>query len=362
MNLLEEARQEIDRIDSQMRALFEERMTAVGKVAQYKKERGMQIFDSARENQVIEKNAAKMTRPDLRPYYVSFLRAGMDVSKQYQHRLLEGLRVAFSGVEGAFAQIAARRIFPDGASVPHPSFRAAYDAVVSGECDLAVLPLENSSNGDVGQVMDLIFFGDLYVSGIYDIAVVQNLLGVKGATVDGVKTVISHPQALGQCAAFLRAHGYATQERVNTAVAAKEVAETGDPTLAAIASEEAAAEFGLVKLEGHINEDATNTTRFVVLSRDRRDPSEGDRNFILLFTVKNEAGCLAAALAAIGESGFNMRALKSRPSRELAWSYYFFCECEGNIHSENGKALLEKLKETCFDVKVAGSYEKDIQL
>ncbi len=360
MNLLEEARRDIDRIDGEMCRLFEERMEAVGKVALYKKENGLQVFDAAREDEVVEKNAARITREDLRPYYVNFLKNAMAVSRRYQHRLLDGMRAAYSGAEGAFAEIAAHRIFPDCAAVPHATFKDAYDAVKTGDCDLAVLPLENSVGGDVGQVMDLIFFGDLVVSGVYDVAVEQNLLGVPGATLDGVRRVISHAQALGQCADFIQRHGFSTEERINTAAAAREVAEKGDPALAAIASSEAGKAFGLVKLAGSINEDRDNTTRFAVLTRSRKDPSPSDKNFILLFTVKNEAGGLARAITAIGAHGYNMRALKSRPSRDLAWNYYFFCECEGNIHDSEGRALMRELKIVCQDVKIAGSYEKDL--
>ncbi len=362
MNVLEEARREIDRVDGEMRRLFEARMDAVARVAAYKKEHGLMILDPAREAAVVENGAAAFPREDLRPYYVDFLRDTMAVSRRYQKGLLDGMRVAYCGVSGAFAELAARRIFPAGVPVPCPGFKEAYDAVKTGDCDLVVLPLENSVNGDVGQVMDLIFFGDLFVAGVYDVAVVQHLLGTPGATLDSVKRVISHPQALGQCASFIRAHGYETGERVNTAVAAREVAEKGDVTTAAIGSEEAAGQYGLVKLAERIQSEGDNTTRFVVLTRSRKDPDPKDKSFILLFTVKNEAGGLARAITAIGAHGYNMRALKSRPARDLSWSYYFFCECEGNIYDSEGRSLMRELNIVCQDVKIAGSYERDVRV
>ena len=118
----------------------------------------------------------------------------------------------------------------------------------------------------------------------------------------------------------------------------------------------------VLDLAERINEDSDNTTRFAVLTRSRRDPSPEDRSFILLFTVKNEAGGLARAITAIGAHGYNMRALKSRPSRDLAWNYYFFCECEGNIHDSEGRALMRELNIVCQDVKIAGSYERDVRV
>lgn len=362
MTELEKARQTINEVDKQMAELFKTRMDAVKAVAEYKRTHGLQVTDNAREAEVIRRNSKMVEDETLKSYYVDFLQHNMDISKNYQHRILEGMRVAFSGVEGAFANIAANKVFPDAIAVPHPDFKSAYDSVVNGDCDAVILPIENSFNGDVGQVMDLAFFGSLYINGVYDISVVQNLLAVKGTTMDEVKTVISHPQALGQCASYIRKHGFETVEAVNTAVAAKQVAESGRHDIAAIGSDEAAVKFGLKKLEAHINESNNNTTRFAVFSRSAKTPSVADSNFIMLFTVTNEAGSLGKAISIIGENGFNLRALKSRPTKELIWSYYFYAEGEGNIHSEAGKKMISELKEKCSNIRVLGSYEKEIAL
>ncbi|MEE1054210.1 MAG: chorismate mutase, partial [Acutalibacteraceae bacterium] len=200
MTELEKARQTINEVDKQMAELFKTRMDAVKAVAEYKRTHGLQVTDNAREAEVIRRNSKMVEDETLKSYYVDFLQHNMDISKNYQHRILEGMRVAFSGVEGAFANIAANKVFPDAIAVPHPDFKSAYDSVVNGDCDAVILPIENSFNGDVGQVMDLAFFGSLYINGVYDIGIVQNLLAIKGTTIDDVKTVISHPQALGQCA------------------------------------------------------------------------------------------------------------------------------------------------------------------
>ena len=361
MNKLEEARESINEIDKEMADLFTRRMKAVGIVAEYKKQRGLQITDSSREEAVVERNSAYITDESLKEYYVKFLRNNFEVSKSYQHRLLDGMRVAYTGVEGAFANIAAKKIFPDATAVSCRDFKSAYDSVVKGTCDVAVLPVENSYNGDVGQVMDLAFFGNLYITGIYDISVVQNLLGVEGATIDDIRTVISHEQALGQCEDYIHEHGFEAVPVVNTAVAAKQVAEKGDKSIAAIASDEAAKIYGLKKLEAHINGSANNTTRFAVFSR---VPTErkSDGQFIMLFTVNNEAGSLGKAISVIGDYGYNLRALKSRPSKDLIWSYYFYAEGEGNINSENGENMLEELSECCNQVRIVGSFDREIAL
>ena len=362
MNDLEKAREIINEIDKEMARLFEKRMDAARMVAAYKKENGLPVDDLAREAKIIKCNSALINDEDYRSYYVNFLQSTIDISKNLQHRLLDGMRVAYSGVEGAFANIAANRIFPDAKAVSCRDFKSAYEAVVSGDCDCALLPVENSHNGDVGQVMDLAFFGPLFVSGVYEIDIVQNLLAVNGTAMADIKQVISHPQALGQCAAYIEKHGWESIEAVNTAVAVKQVAQSGRHDIAAIGSEEAGEKFGLVKLEGHINESGTNTTRFAVFTRAQRPYNPIDDHFILLFTVKNAAGSLGRAVSVIGEHGFNLRALKSRPTKELVWDYYFYAEGEGNIRSESGKAMIRELKKCCSGVKILGSFEKEYHI
>ncbi len=362
MTDLEKARLIINECDDGIRILFEKRMSAVKMVAKYKKENGIPVDDIEREEQMIKRSSKLVSDEDMRSYYVNFLRASIDISKQYQHKLLDGTRVAYSGVVGAFANIAAERVFPDAVTVPYPDFEQAYRAVENGECDCAILPIENSFNGDVGKVMDLAFFGTLYVNGVYEAEIVQNLIACEGATLSSIKTVISHPQALGQCAEFIKSHGYASKEAVNTAVAAEQVAKSKRLDIAAIGSVEAAEKFGLVKLEGHINAASNNTTRFAVFSRTRRAPSPKDNHFIMLFTVKNEAGSLGRAISVIGEHGFNLKALKSRPTKELIWDYYFWSEGEGNISSDEGERMKKKLKECCSNFKLLSSFDKEIKI
>lgn len=362
MTDLEKGRELINEADKEMARLFEQRMDAVKLIVAYKKERGMPVEDLSREKEMIRRNTAAIVNEEYRPYYVNFLQSVVNVSKNLQHRLLDGLRVAYSGVEGAFAQLVAKRILPEAACVPCSNFAAAYEAVVSGQCDCALLPVENSFNGDVGKVLDLAFFGPLYVTGVYEAEIVQNLLGVPGACVEDVDTVISHPQALGQCAGYIANHGFKTQDAANTAVAAQQVAQMGQKNVAAIGSEEAGAKFGLVKLDSHINESSNNTTRFAMFSGAEKLPSRKDNHFILLFTVKNIAGSLGQAISVIGEYGFNLRALKSRPTKDLIWEYYFYAEGEGNIGSKEGKAMLNELRQYCSHIKVLGSFEKEVKL
>lgn len=362
MSNLQKAREIINDADKEMARLFEKRMDAVKIVSDYKKENGIPIDDFGREEEMIKRNSEYIKNEEYRSYYVNFLKNNIKLSKDMQHKLLEGMKVAYSGVEGAFANIAAQKIFPDAHCVPYGDFKSAYKAVENGECDCVLLPIENSHNGDVGNVLDLAFFGSLYINGVYEADVVQNLLANKGATIDGIKKVISHPQALGQSASYIEKHGFETEDAVNTAVAAKMVAESGRKDIAAIGSVEAAEKFGLKVLASHINESNTNTTRFAVFSRSSRASSALDDRFIMLFTVKNAAGSLGRAISVIGQHGFNLRALKSRPTKELVWDYFFYVEGEGNIDSWQGKAMLEELEKCCANLKVIGKFEKEIHI
>ncbi len=358
MDLLEQARKTINEVDGEMAKLFVRRMEAVRQVAEYKQAHGLPILDEAREEEVVRKGSERVSDDELRAYYVNFIRENMKISRSYQHKLLEGMRVAYCGTEGAFAHIATCKLFPTAQKIAYRDFLSAYRAVEAAECDVAVLPVENSYNGEVGQVTDLMFSGSLFINGMTDLAVSHDLLVLPGTPKADIRTVISHPQALGQCAEYIHNAGWQTQEYSNTALAAKYVAGLGDRTVAAIASGEAAEIFGLEVMERNINASRSNTTRFAVFSRAEHLQASGGmgEHFVLVFTVKNEAGSLARAIDVIGSHGFNMRTLRSRPMKELLWKYYFYVEAEGNIHSEEGRAMVKELSAFCDRLKPVGTY------
>ena len=358
-NKLDKARKEINEIDRQMAELFVQRMRAAEAVAEYKKERGLAILDEAREAEVVRNGSARVEDETIREYYVNFLKNTMAVSRAYQGRLMEGMKVAYSGTEGAFAHIAACKLYPAAEKIAYADFTKAYKAVESGECDVAVLPVENSYNGEVGQVTDLMFSGSLYVNGIYDLPITQDLLAKRGTRIEDIKEVVSHPQAFGQCSEYIQRHGFTRHEFANTALAAKWVKECEDCSVAAIASREAAEIFDLEVIDHDINASRSNSTRFAIFSRVAcKLPTGGGVHSILLFTVRNEAGALAKAIDVIGRHGFNMRTLRSRPMKDLLWEYYFYVEVEGSIDSDAGARLMSSLGEFCDKLKFAGTYIK----
>ena len=271
-------------------------------------------------------------------------------------------RVGYSGVPGAYAHIASSRIFPESVFFSCPSFGSVYRAVVEGDLDYGVLPIENSFAGDVAQVMDLLYFGDLYIIGIYELPVTHHLLGCEGAKAEDIRVVYSHPQALDQCSSYIKLNGYEKRAATNTAVAANEVARAKDPTIAAIASKETADIYGLKILDREINDSSDNNTRFVVIAR-KNEPLLGVREeFSIILTVKHEAGAFAKAVTTIGNEGFNMRAIRSRPAKVLAWQYYFYIEGEGDLYGERGSRMMEKLKSDCETIRILGNYARNVLL
>lgn len=354
-NLLEEARKIINDVDTQMAELFVKRMRAAEMVYEHKKKMGLPILDQARETAVIERNTKRIEDEGLKGYYIDYLKNVMSISRAYQYRMQNGLKVAYSGVEGAFAHIAAGRIFPESQRISCRDFKAAYESVVNGENDVAVLPIENSYAGEVGQTIDLIFSGSLFINGIYELEIHQNLLGVPGSSVGDIKKVISHPQALSQCHDYIKSRALETEEANNTAVAAKQVALAKDKHIGAIASVETAEIYGLTVLQQNINKSSENTTRFAVLSRVQAN-SPSLANSVLMFTVKHEAGSLANAISIIGKFGYNMTALRSRPLRKHSWQYYFYIEIDGSTDTPEGKQMLEELNKVCDQLKVVGTF------
>ena len=356
MDTLEQARQEIDAVDAQLAALFERRMRAVVQVAQYKKAHGLPIHDPAREEQVLQKAADRIEAPARRPYYLDHARTGRALARQYEALLLGQNRVAYQGVEGAFAHIALRELFPHAEAVSCPTWDEVFAKVSAGDAAYGVVPFENSHAGDVSAVLDLCYkHTELWVVQVYDLPVRQNLLVLPGASLTGIRHVYSHQQAISQSETFLKQMRLPCTAMDNTAMAAKFVAESGDKSKAAIASRETAALYGLEVLVPDINTDGDNTTRFIVISREK--PTRGNR-FSLLFTVDNKPGKLAAVIQKIGASGFNMESIKSRPMPHMPFEYYFYAELVGDPAGAESEALLRELDRTCRTVRMLGVYTK----
>jgi len=301
----------------------------------------------------------------------------MEVSRALQHRMLgagsdlrdrlanaprsliaaEKARIVCQGTQGAFSHEAASRLFAG----TMPQFVTTWEEVIAavrdGEADYGLLPVENSSTGSVHEVFDLIMANRCHIAAAVDVPVRQCLLGVKGARAEGVKTVVSHPQALSQCREFIRRHGFAEQSYGNTATAAAMVAAQGDASLAAIGSVQAAQAFGLTVLADGIQTFEGNTTRFVAISRELCIPQDADR-ITLLFCLPHVTGSLYHILARFALEGLNLTKLESRPLRNGSFEYAFYLDFEGNLQNENTVALLCALSEELPQFTLLGNYRE----
>ena len=362
MDELSKARAEIDAADKQMAELFCRRMDAVQQIVAYKKAHGLPVLDAGREEAVVAKNLALLPNAAYAEWYEDFIRHSMALSRTLQKRVLGADTVAYQGVEGAFSHIALRALFPHCTEKACTTWGDVFDAVLAGDAASGVLPFENSHAGDVSEVLDLCFaHPDIRVSAVYDLPVSQNLLGVPGATLADVKTVLSHPQALSQSARFLKSLGLTGESCANTAAAAKQVAERGDKRVAAIASAQTAALYHLDLLVRDVNESTDNTTRFIVIEKGAVETAEhspaqaaGANRFSLLFTVEHTAGSLARVMETVGQLGYNMECIKSRPMPRAQWQYYFYTEIVGSL----APALLQAMQGVCKTVRVLGVYTR----
>jgi chorismate mutase/prephenate dehydratase len=270
--------------------------------------------------------------------------------------------VGFQGVPHAYSHLAARKHLAgrgwEAGFRGYPSFAEVVEALTTGECDLAVLPVENTTAGSINQVYDLLQDSDVHVVGEETWRVDHALAAVSDVAVTSLTRVLSHPQGLEQCAAFLRSLPDAAPVIVfDTAEAMRAVAAEGDPTWAAIGSPEAAEANGLVVLRRGITDQAENFTRFLVLAREpiavaARVPSKTS----LVLVTSHEEGALLRCLTLLAESGHSMTKLESRPRPGRPFEYLFFLDFEGNVADAKTQQVLEELGRTALSVKLLGSY------
>ena len=265
-------------------------------------------------------------------------------------------RIAFQGVGGAFSEQAALQFRPDAEPVGFPTFQEAFDAAVAGDCSFACLPVENSLAGSINQTYDLLTDSVLHVVGEQVVRVRHNLLAKPGTKLSDVKRVYSHPQALAQCQAFLRKHGFEAVTDFDTAGAAKLLAENGGEGKAAIASKRAAEAYGLAVLAESIEDLTFNYTRFFVLGADPAPRESGLAKTSLVLATRHRPGDLVDCLVEFPKHGINMTKLESRPRRDKPWSYLFYIDIEGHVEDPHVAAALTGLMRKAAFVKFLGSY------
>lgn len=266
--------------------------------------------------------------------------------------------IVFQGELGANSHIACREAYPDFEPVPCPTFEDAFSAVSSGDADLGMIPIENSVAGRVSDIHALMPKSKLHIVAEWFLPIRNQLVAPKGATIEGLKTVESHIMALGQCRNFVRKHGLKAIVAADTAGAAREVAERGDKSCAAIASRLAAEIYGLNILAENIEDAAHATTRFIVLSREPHPARNGNGPVIttFVFQVRNVPAALYKALGGFATNGVNMTKLESYMIEGQFTATQFYADVEGHPDDRALALALDELQFFSKKMKILGVY------
>lgn len=271
----------------------------------------------------------------------------------------EMIRVAFQGEPGAFSEEAGYGYFEAAEMVPHESFEAIFKDVTSGDCQSGLIPIENSLAGSIHQNYDLLLQHDLHIVGEYFLRVRHCLIGFPEVEISEIKRVISHPQALGQCAGYLRNLGVKIEPGYDTAGSVRILKERMDRTMAAIASKRSAQIHEMQILEEDIEDNPENYTRFLEISPQPVIP-EKDAKTSIVFTLKSQPGALFKALSVFALRDIDLTKIESRPLAGSLWEYLFYIDFIGAIQNESVKRALDHLSEYATMLRVLGSYPRFI--
>jgi len=271
--------------------------------------------------------------------------------------------VAYAGEPGAFAEDAVIAAFGHVERLPVGSFREVFEQIARGDVARGVVPIENSVNGSVREVYDLLLEHELAIVGEVVVPVELCLAALPGQHIEGIERVYSHIQALGQAERFLGARDWTLLTTYNTAGAGKLIADGGEPGAAAVLSARAAERFGLEVLAQGIQDVADNRTRFLILARELdTTPPDAVRPYrtTLAFAVRNEPGTLLQALRTFADHGVNLSSLESRPSRTVAWEYVFWADLDAHVAAPDLAEALSDVRAVSTMVRVLGSYPRAV--
>jgi chorismate mutase/prephenate dehydratase len=352
---LDQLRKRIDALDEQLQTLLNERASCAQQVAEAKREKGGEVvyYRPEREAEVLRLVRERNQGPLADNEIVRLFREIMSACLALEHPL----SVAYLGPEGTYTQAAALKHFGHSVSLrPLAAIDEIFRDVEAGSADFGVVPIENSTEGAVNHTLDMFIRSPLKICGDVELRIHHQLLSA-GQTTDAIEKVYAHQQALAQCREWLDAHLPQT-ERIavgSNAEAARIVKQ--DPTVAAIASDAAAEMYDLNTLAANIEDDPSNTTRFLIVGLNEPRPSGNDKTSLMM-TMHNRAGALYSLLEPIARHGVSMTKIESRPSRMSKWDYVFFVDVEGHVEDENVAAAIEQLNATAASLKVLGSYPK----
>ncbi|MCX7912036.1 MAG: prephenate dehydratase [Dehalococcoidales bacterium] len=351
---IEELRQKIDELDRRIVELLAERQAISREIGRGKRKVSRVIEDREREIRVI-RNVRRLARElrispgDVENIYRQIIAASKNV---------QGVAVAYQGEPGAYSEEAAIRYF--GAStrgIPCESLDGVFELVERGEVPFAIVPVENSLEGSVARVYDLLLDSPLMVCGETELRVSHCLIALEGASLDSIRFVYSHPQALGQSRSFLKKLKAEIVPSSDTAGSVRLIKEQGRLDCAAVASSRAAELYGMKILAREIEDNPHNFTRFFVLSKEDSPPTGNDKTSIV-FSLRHKPGALYACLGEFARRDVNLTKLESRPTRHQPWEYNFYMDFIGHREEKNVAEALAALQEHAMFVKILGSYPR----
>jgi len=351
---LEDLRRKIDEIDAKIAELISERMKVAEEIGQGKKEESRLIEDRERESRVLEnvKSIARkknINQDEIEKIYKQIITSCKSVQQ---------VEISFQGELGAHSEEAAFRFF--GSSIrsrPCESLEEVFEAVEKAWVQFGVVPIENSLEGSISRVYDLMLDSALMVCGEIEHRVIHCLIASPDAGLDTIKQVYSHPQALAQCRNFLKHLDCELIPTYDTAGSVKMIKEQGIPDSAAIASARAAEIYEMKILAREIEDNPNNFTRFFILSKEDSPPSGNDKTSIV-FSAKDRPGALYKSLNEFALRNINLTKLESRPTKQKPWEYNFYLDFEGHRQDKAAQEALKSLEDTTIFVKVLGSYPR----
>ena len=373
-------REKIDKLDSQLVELLEERLEIVQEVAQFKKQTGKRIFDEEREKEVVQKNLKRVKNKELNHYIELILKDIMDSSKEYQKFKigistkyvndldLKDKKLGYTGVPGSYAYEVLMNILKNNKNLDVDSIeenknifhfnshKELVEAVHTKKIDIGILPIENSIAGEVRDSIDLINTKNIHIIGEVRHKISHNLLGVKGSRIEDIRNIYSHNQAFMQCSQFLSKHEWHLNRMTNTAISGKYIAAEGKKENACIANMKTKEVYGLELLKKNINNEEENYTRFFIISNEEA-VIDGSDKISIVTSANNESGALIGLLQIFYKYGLNMVNLKSRPRANKPWEYYFYIDFEGNMSNEKVRMALEEMREKSNYLQILGNYK-----
>lgn len=375
---LTEIREKIDKIDDEILKCFVNRMELSYEVAKAKNQEGLSITNKSREREIlnrITKNSGEFASYARLLYSTLF-----DLSKSYQSKFLLGSQefekqieeaikntpkllpktgtIAVQGTEGSYSQQASDKLFPMGNILYFQTFESVFDAVEQGLCDYGILPIENSSNGSVKEVYRLMEKKKFSIISSYRLFINHVLVGKKGVKKEDIKEIISHSQALEQCSNYLKKlDNVEIKPVLNTAIAAKAVAESNRMNLAAISSRQCADIYSLEIIEDGIQNSDNNYTRFICISKDL-EIYPGANKISVILTASHEPGGLYKIIAKFAALGLNLTKIESSPISGRDFEFMFHFDFEGSVLAPEVMGLISSLKKENPDFVFLGNYSE----